>query len=232
MIKPIVVSVVLTLAPAAFAQTYIVPDGDCGAITLHATRGADFPNLGETIAASQVRDVHVDQQRDRVIVTTPAAGPHSLDFKATIPDREEVVMAAVDLKPVVSGNETRTEHAKALVFCGAATPRADWQRSTGLGLEIYPQGWNGPRPHMKLGEPMRFIVVNKGTPKPLMDLPMDLYRAGAGHIATGTPDRDGGMDFPYPEPGRYMVTTTYRRPDPQQPNHWLVDISTLTFDVK
>jgi len=232
MIKPIVVSIALTLAPAAFAQTYIVPDGDCGAITLHATRGTDFPNLGETIAVDRVRDVHVDQQRDRVIVTTRAAGPHSLDFKATIPDSEEVVMAAVDLKPVVSGNETRTEHAKALVFCGATTPRADWQRSTGLGLEIYPQGWNGPRPHMKPGEPMRFIVVNKGTPKPLMDLPMELYRAGAGHIATGTPDRDGGMDFPYPEPGRYMVTTTYRRPDPQQPDHWLVDTSTLTFEVK
>lgn len=232
MIKPIAVAIVLTLAPAAFAQTYIVPDGNCGAITLQATRGTDFPNLGETISADRVRDVHVDQQRDRIIATTPAAGARSLDFKATIPDREEVVMAAVELKPVVSGNETRTEHAKTLIFCGATTPRADWQRSTGLGLEIYPQGWNGPRPQMKRGEPMRFIVVDKTTHKLLMDQPMDLYRAGAGRIATGTADKDGGMDFPYPDPGRYMVTTTYRRPDPQQPDHWLVDASTLTFDVK
>jgi len=29
-----------------------------------------------------------------------------------------------------------------------------------------------------------------------------------------------------------MVTTTYRRPDPQQAEHWLVDTSTLTFEIK
>src|SRR3954469_25543864 len=207
MIKPIAVAIVFTLAPAAFAQTYIVADGDCGAITLHATRGTDFPNLGEAISVDRVRDAHVDQQRDRVIVTTPTAAPRSLDFKATIPNSEEVVMAAVDLKPAVSGNETRTEHAKTLIFCGATTPRFDWQRDTGLGLEIYPQGWNGPRPQMKQGQPMRFIVVDKTAPRHLLDLPMELYRAGTGRIATSVPDKDGGMDFPYPEPGRYMVTT-------------------------
>jgi hypothetical protein len=232
MIKHIAVALALTLAPAAFAQTYIVPEGDCGAITLHATSGTDFPNLGETIAADRVKDAHVDQERERVIVTPAVAGPHSLDFSANVPDREEVVMAAVDLKPVISGNETRTEHAKTLLFCGAITPRADWQRDSGLGLEIFPQGWNGPRPRMKQGDKMRFIVVARGTPKPLLDLPMELYRAGAGHIASGVPDPDGGMDFSYGEPGHYMVTTTYRRPDPQQPEHWLVDTSTLTFEIK
>src|ERR1041385_1784197 len=90
MIKHIAV-IALTLAPAAFAQTYIVPDGDCGAITLHATRGADFPNLGETIGIDRVSDAHVDQQGDRIIAITPAAAPRSLDFTATIPEREEVV---------------------------------------------------------------------------------------------------------------------------------------------
>jgi hypothetical protein len=85
---------------------------------------------------------------------------------------------------------------------------------------------------MKPGDSMRFIAVDKVTNKLLGDLPMELYRAGAGRIAAGVPDQYGGMDFPYPEPGRYMVTTTYRRPDPQQPEHWLVDTSTLTFEVK
>lgn len=205
MIKHIAVAIALTLTPAAFAQMYIVPEGDCGAVTLHATRGTDFPNLGEAISADRVKDAHVDQDRpvERVIVA-PTAGPRSLDFSANVPNHEEVVMAALDLKPVVSGNETRTEHAKALMFCGAITPRADWQRSTGLGLEIYPQGWNGPRPRMKQGDKMRFIVVDEATPKPLLDLPMELYRAGAGRIASGVPDPDGGMDFPYGEPGRYM----------------------------
>lgn len=153
MIKHIAVAIALTLTPAAFAQTYIVPEGDCGAITLHATRGTDFPNLGEAIPADRVKDAHVDQDRpiERVLVT-PAAGLRSLDFSANVPNREEVVMADIDLKPVVSGNETRTEHAKTLLFCGAITPRWDWQRSTGLGLEIYPQGWNGPRPQMKQSE--------------------------------------------------------------------------------
>ena len=94
-------------------------------------------------------------------------------------------IAAVDFAPAVSGNETRTEHAKALIFCGATAPLADWQRSTGLGLEIYPQEWNGRRPRLKPGEP-----------------------------------------------GRYMVVTTVRRPDPQKPEHWLVDTSTLTFEIK
>lgn len=231
MIKTIAVAMTLTLAPIAFAQTYIVAEGDCGAVTLHATRGADFPTLGESISVDRVHDAHMDQQKKRVIIAPTTAGPHSLDWKANIPDREEVVMAAVDLKPVVSGNETRTEHAKALLFCGD-TPRADWQRSTGIGLEIYPQGWNGPSPGLKKGDTMRFIAVDKATGKLLGDLPMELYRAGAGRVATGVHDQYSGMDFPYGEPGRYMVTATYRRPDPKQQANWLVDTSTLTFDIK
>src|SRR5205807_9482142 len=159
-----------------------------------------------------------------------AVGVRSLDFNANVTE-DGVVMAAVEFTPAVSGNETRTEHAKALIFCGAIAPRADWQRSTGLGLEIYPQGWNGPRPQMKPGDSMRFIAVDKATNKLIRDVPMELYRAGAGRVAGGVPDQNGGMSFPYREPGRYMVTTTYRRPDPQQPEHWLVDTSTLTFEI-
>jgi hypothetical protein len=230
MIRTTAVAIALTLAPAAFAQTYIVPEGDCGTVTLHVTRGTDFPTLGETIAADRVTDASVFLPRERVMVK-PAEGTRSLTFNADVPG-EGVVIAAVDLKPAVSGNETRTEHAKAFLFCGAVTPPADWQRSSGLGLEIYPQGWNGPRPQMKAGDPMRFIAVDKTTKKLLRDLPMELHRAGAGRIAAGLPAPHGGMNFPYPEPGRYMVVTTYRRPDPQQPEHWLVDTSTLTFEIK
>ena len=92
--------------------------------------------------------------------------------------------------------------------------------------------WNGRRPRMKPGDSMWFITVDKATKKLIRDVPMELYRAGAGRIADGVPNRSGGMSFPYPDPGRYMVTTTYRRPDPQQPEHWLVDTSTLTFEIK
>ena len=230
MIKRIAVAIAFALAPAAVAQTYVVPDGDCGAITLHATRGTDFPNLGETIAADRVKDAYVYLPTQRVAVKS-AAGARSLDFNANVPD-DGVVMAAVDFTPAVSGNETRTEHAKAFIFCGAIAPSADWQRSTGLGLEIYPQSWNGRRPHLKPGDSMRFIAVDKATNKLIPDLPMELYRAGVGRVASGVPAQYGGMNFPYPEPGRYMVTTTYRRPDPRQPDHWLVDTSTLTFEIK
>ena len=221
----------LILAPTAFAQTYIVPAGDCGSVTLHITRGSDFPNLGGTIAADNVTGARVYLTRPGEKGTVKAAdGPSSLTFDATIPE-QGVVMAAVDLKPEVSGNETRTEHAKAFVFCGAATPVADWQRSTGLALEIYPQGWNGPRPRMKPGDTMRFIAVDKATNKLLHDLPMELRAAGGSRIQ-GVPAEHGGMNFPFPEPGRYMVVATHRRADPDQPDHWLVDTSTLTFDVK
>jgi hypothetical protein len=231
MIGRIAVAIALTLAPSAFAQTYIVSDGDCGAITLHATHGTDFPNLGETIGADRVKDAYVYRERQRVAVK-PAVGPRSIDFAANVVPDDGVVMAAVDFTPVVNGNETRTEHAKAFIFCGAIAPPADWQRSTGLGLEIYPQSWNGRRPHLRPGDSMRFIAVDKATNKLIPDVPMELYRAGAGRVAAGVPAQYGGMNFPYPEPGRYMVTTTYRRPDPQQPEHWLVDTSTLTFEIK
>jgi hypothetical protein len=229
-IKRSVAAIALIFAPAAFAQTYIVPDGDCGTVTLHVTRGDDFANLGQTIAADRVTDAYVYLPKQRFAMK-PAEGSRSLDFNANIPD-DGVVMAAVDFKPAVSGNETRTEHAKAFIFCGAIAPSADWQRSTGLGLEIYPQSWNGPRPRMKPGDTMRFIAVDKATNNLLRDLPMELYRAGAGRIADGVPAQHGGMNFPYQEPGRYMIVTTYRRPHPQQPEHWLVDTSTLTFEIK
>ena len=230
MIKRIAVAVALTFAPEAFAQTYIVPDGDCGAITLHATRGTDFPNLGETIGTDRVQDAHVILPKQSAV--KPAVGPRSLDFNANVVPDDGVVMAAVDFTPAVSGNETRTEHAKAFIFCGAIAPRADWQRSTGLGFEIYPQEWNGRGPRLKPGDSMRFIAVDKATNKQIRDVPMELYRAGAGRVADGVPGQNSGMYFPYPEPGRYMVTTRYRRPDPQQKEHWLVDTSTLTFEIK
>lgn len=79
---------------------------------------------------------------------------------------------------------------------------------------------------------MWFIAVDESMNKPIHDLPMELYRAGAGLIAEGVANKYGGATFPYPEPGRYMVITTYRRPDPQTPEHWLVDTSTMTFEVK
>lgn len=230
MIRRIAVVLALTVAPAVFAQAYIVPDGDCGAVTLHATRGAGFPNLGERISADRVEDAHVFLPKRRVNAV-PAAGVPSVDFKANVGAGDGVVMVGLDLKPEVIGDETRTEHAKALVFCGATMPVVDWQREAGIGLEIYPQ-WNGLPPGLKVGDPMRFIAVDKVARQLLREVPMELYRAGGGRIATGTPDRSGGMDFPYPEPGRYMVTTTYRRPDPKQPGLWLVDTSTLTFEIK
>jgi len=229
-LKHAVLAIALILAPAAFAQMYIVPSGDCGTVTLDVTQGTDFPTLHETIASDRVADAYVFLPKQRIAADV-SDGQRPLTLTMNVPDAG-VVMAAVDLKPEISGNETRTEHAKALLFCGPITPSVDWQRSTGLGLEIYPQGWNGPRPHLKPGDPMRFIAVDKATRQLLRDLPMQLYGAGSGRIAEGVPASGGGMNFPYQEPGRYMVMTTYRRPDPQQVEHWLVDTSTLTFDIK
>jgi len=139
-------------------------------------------------------------------------------------------MMVRDFQSVI-GNETRTEHAKAFIYCAARAPAADWQRSTGLGLEIYPQ-WNGSILHLKPGDSMRFIAVDKATNKLIRDVPMELYRAGVGYVGSGVPDQYGGMNFPDKEPGRYMVMATYRRPDPQRREHWLVDTSTVTFEIK
>ena len=216
-------AIALMFAPAAFSQTYVVPTGECGPVTFNITRGA------ETITADQVSSARVYLPRERLAAKL-AGGPRSLIFNANVPD-QGVVMAAVDLKPQVIGNETRTEHAKAFIFCGA-TPMADWQRAADMGLDIIPQGWNGPRPTMKAGDSMRFIAVEPAARHILPDVPMELDRADGSRIATGTPDRYSGMDFPYPQPGRYVVVATYRRADPQQPDHLLVDTSTLTFDVK
>jgi hypothetical protein len=191
------VAIALTFVPAAFAQTYIVPDGDCGAIILHATRGTDFPNLGETIGADRVKEAYVSNSpspgrnpglRNQRVALKPAVdGPRSLDFNTpfNVVPEDGVVMASVDFRPAISGNETRTEHAKAFIFCGAIAPMADWQRSAGpagFGLEVYPQEWNGGRPHLKSGDSMWFIAVDKATNKLIRDLPMELYRASAGRI--------------------------------------------------
>lgn len=222
MIGRLVAALALTIAPAVFAQTYIVPEGDCGQVTLHV--------LGATSDPDSVAHAYVYQPRDRTAVK-PVAGAHSLDFKATAAEGD-VVKAGIEFKPVVAGNETRTEHAKALIFCGAKTPMADWQGSTDLGLEIYPQAWNPLRTRMKAGDTLWFIAVDKTTGKSkfLQDLPMELHRANGDLVATGVRAKDGGMNFLFPEPGEYFVTATYRRADPE--GHSLVDTSTLTFDVK
>jgi hypothetical protein len=227
-IKHTAAVIVLLFAPVAFGQTYIVPSDDCGSVTLHLTRGADFPG-GRTIAAVRVEDARVYSAGKKIAVNL-TEGARSLTFNTNVA-AGGVVMAAVDLKPEISANETRTDHAKAFIFCGA-TPAADWQHSSGLGLEIYPQGWNGPRPHLKTGDPMWFIAVDNATNKLIGDLPMELYRAGGELVAEGVPAHDGGRNFPYQQPGRYIVVTKYRRRDPKQPEHWLVDTSTLTFEIQ
>lgn len=229
MIKPIVVAVAVTFAPAAFAQIYLVADKDCGAVTLHATRGTEFPNPGETVGADRVKDSYFYASRRRVALQ-PAAAAHSLDFNTRVTD-DGVAVAAVNFTPTTNGDETRTEHAKAFLRCGPIALWDDWQRSANLGLEIYPQ-WNGVLTSMKPGDTMRFIAVERVTNKLLRDVPMELYRAGAGRVAKGASDQHGWMDFPFQGPGRYMVTSTYRRPDPEQAAHWLVDSSTLTFEIK
>ncbi|HEY2324399.1 MAG TPA: hypothetical protein VGJ82_16185 [Thermoanaerobaculia bacterium] len=224
MIRHIIAAAALTIAPAVFAQTYIVPQGDCGEVTLHVT--------GAGPSDSTVAHAYVHQPKDRIAVK-PVSGYHSLDFKASVA-AGDVVMAAVEFKPVVAGNETRTEHAKALLFCGPQAPVADWQGSTRLGLELYPQSWNPLRAHMKAGDTLRFIAVEDqhGHSNFLGDLPMELRRADGTLVAAGAQAKDGGMNFAFPEPGRYVVTATYRRADPEHEGRWLVDNSTLTFDVK
>jgi len=223
MITRSVAAIALILAPAAFSQTYVVPTGDCGSVTFNITRGSG------TIVADQVSSARVYLPKEKLAARL-ADGPRSLTFNADVPDKG-VVMAAVDLEPQVIGNETRTEHAKAFIFCGP-TPMADWKRTADMGLDIIPQGWNGPRPRMKVGDPMRFIALDPAAKQILRDVPMELRRADGSLVATGTPDRYSGMDFSYPDKGRYVVVATYRRADPQRPDHWLVDTSTLTFDVK
>lgn len=223
MIRTVIATIAVTIAPAVFAQTHIVGGGDCGDVTLRLI-GAESPD--------SVAHAYVFEPRQRIAVR-PVAGAHELDFQAKV-IANDVVGSAVEFKPVVAGNETRTEHAKALLFCGANTPLADWQRAGGLGLEIVPQEWNPLRAHMKTGDKLRFIAIDESTGKSqfLQDLPMELHRANGDLVAAGVRDKDGGMDFSFPEPGEYYVTTTYRREDPAAAGHWLIDTSTLTFDVR
>lgn len=229
-LKSVLAVTAFAVAPALFAQTAILATSDCGTATFQIVPSVDSAKNATAIAADQVTSALITLPSRRVLAQ-PASASRALAFAAGVPD-EGVVMAGVDLKPVVTGSETRTEHAKTFTYCGSKTPKADWQALAGIGFEIVPQGWNGPRPQLKAGDPMRFIAVAPGSQGFLRSVPMQLYRVGKGQIAEGTAAADGGMNFTYPEPGRYMVVATYRRADPANASATLVDVSTLTFDVK
>jgi hypothetical protein len=186
---------------------------------------------GNAIAVDRVAWAYVYQPKSRTEVK-PVAGTHSLDFKAVVAEGE-VVTVGVEFKPMAVGDETWTAHAKAVLFCGPDAPIADWMRTANLGLDIVPQ-WNPLRAHMKAGDTMRFIVVDKSNGKYefLKDLPMELRRWDGELVAIGTPAQYGGMNFSFPAPGTYFVLATYRRPDPAAAGHSLVDTSTLAFVVK
>jgi len=229
MLKHVAVAVALIFSSiAAVAQTYIVPDANCGAITMHLARGTDPTKLSEAIDVDTVNNAHLFVVRFRKLELKPTTKYRSVVFSADMPEKG-IVMATADFKPVVSGNETRTDYAKAFVYCDGTTPAFDWQTTTGLACEIFPQ-WNGAILHLKPGDAMHFIVVQDGH-NLLRDVPMELYRVGTGRIEGGKRD-EVGMNFPYKGPGRYLVTATYRRHDPKQPDKWLVDTSTLTFELK
>lgn len=219
----------LLFGSSAFAQTYIVPNHECGAVTFQLTRGDAFPDLGEAIGIDRVARTQVNLQKQRVVVK-PAAGPSTAEFSATIAENA-IVIATAELEPTVAGNETRTEQAKALVRCGTIVRDGGWRLSAGLRLEIFPQ-WNEGFP-LKPGHEMRFIVVDNTKKGELVRaVRLELYRADGGLLGSAESDQGGMVTFPETEPGRYLVTATYRRPDPKQPEHWLVDTTSLTFDVK
>src|SRR5581483_8367675 len=218
MIARLAVAAILIAGRVALAQPYLVADGDCGTVTLHVKGNSADPSSARLSLPT------------RRLLVTPVVDPGALSFSAEVTENSGVVMAAIDFKPIIAGDETRTEHAKAFIFCGAA-PKVDWQRSAELALEVYPQGWNGPRPSMKVDDPMRFIAVDQPTNHLLRGIPIQLFATGGGLIANGTP-ADFGVNFPFQKPGRYTVVATYRRRDPGNDARWLVDISTLTFDIK
>ena len=237
MIAKSAVVIALVLAPAAVAQTYIVPTQDCGNVTLKVSRGSDFPNAGAPVMNDEVADGVVwNKQRTRI---KPAddSRPFSISLTTEVSTgvHAPVFAAGVNLKPRVVGNETRTEHAKTLLFCGD-TPMADWQGSVGQSFEIFPQEWNPLRTRMKAGDRMWFIAVDEtqtsSGSKLIHDQPMQLFKAGTGLVQEGKANKIGGMDFRFPEPGLYMVVATHRRADPEHADHFLVDTSTLTFEVK
>lgn len=228
MIKRFVLALVFIVAPAAFAQTFILPQGDCGAMTLRVSRGTDFPNLGEGVAAEEVERLRIYLAKDE-IVWKRAAGPHSLDY-TTSATAEGLLRVAISLERRDGPNETRTDHAKALLRCHTKGTSRDFRLRMGLPLEIYPQ-WNEGFP-LTQGHPMRFVAVDNTTDQLIRGVRMELYRADGGHVGSGSADKSGIVTFPNTEPGVYMVTTTHRRPDPDLPGHWLVDTSSLTFDIK
>jgi hypothetical protein len=226
MITRFFAAAVLAFTPAAFAQTYIVPDGECGDVTLHVTSGTSFPSFGDRIDPERVTQAYVHLLQRRIAVK-PVASGQSLDFHADMPETG-LVIASVEFAPTTTGNETQTEHAKAFIRCGGADTK--WQVDTRLGLEIVPQVSDPTS--QKPGQVMRFIAVDENGHKLVKDTAMELFRAGEGHVATAMPNENGIAEFPLKENGRYMVTMTYRRPDPKNEGHFLSDTSTLTFDVK
>jgi hypothetical protein len=100
MTRPVSLAIALFVARTVIAQTYIMPSGDCGAVTLQVTRGADFPNLGERIKAEEIANAYVFLPKQRIAVE--AAAGRSFDFNATVP-KSGVVMASIDFKPTISG---------------------------------------------------------------------------------------------------------------------------------
>jgi hypothetical protein len=227
MLNRIYAALVLTFASAAFAQTYIVPDGECRAVRFRATESTGFPDAGEAVAANRLESAYAHLPEAKVALV-PVADAGSLEFTADVPD-EGLVIAAITFKPTVSGVETRTDHAKAFVRCGGVA-RGEWRRTTGLPLEIIPQ-WNEGI-SLKPGHAMRFIALDAATKEVVRDPAMALYRAGAGLLGPGVTDQHGGVSFPESGPGRYLVTATCRRSDPEKPGHFLVDTSTLAFQIK
>ena len=66
----------------------------------------DFPALDPTIAVSRVTDAYVFLPKQRVSPKLDDR-PGTITFGVSIPDTD-VIMAALELRPEVSGSETRT----------------------------------------------------------------------------------------------------------------------------
>ena len=253
---------IVSVPGSTFAHdTWLIPDqfnlAPKSTVTLDMTSGMEFPKLDAGPKPERVQSAHCRLAGKTFEITNKAAAPHSLQFKAELPEAGVATFwvklppRSIELKPEEvkeyldevdapdalrkqwaemkeqRWRESYTKHQKTFARVGEPAADLSWASPVGSFLEIIPE--KDPTT-LKAGDDFPVRVLKDG--KAFGDFSLNAVNAGQPKGETRKTDPDGRVTFRLDAAGRWLLRGTDIRKSSQPDTDWESDFTTLTVEAK
>jgi len=251
----------VSLPTTSAHDTWLIPDqfnlAPKSTVTLDMTSGMEFPKLDTGPKPERVQSATCRLAGKTFEITNKAAAPHSLQFKAELPEAGVATFwvklppRSIELKPEEvkeyldevdapealrkqwaemkeqRWRESYTKHQKTFARVGDPASDLSWAVPVGTFLEIVPE--KDPTT-LKAGDDFPVRVLKDGNP--FAGFSLNAVNAGQPKGETRKTDADGRVTFRLDAAGRWLLRGTDIRKSNQPDTDWESDFVTLTVEAK